>query len=64
MGWLARALTKVSAMCLNMVAKSSALIAGSAFALQAAQELLNEGSWKVKEVPCKINLAALWISCN
>ena len=51
-------------MCLNMVAKSSALIAGSAFALQAAQELLNEVSWKVKEVPCKINLAALWISCN
>ena len=47
---------KVSAMCLNIVAKPSALIAGSAFAPQVVQELSDKASWKVEGVPCRIDL--------
>ena len=46
-------------MCLNMVAKFLALIDSFVFALQVVQELLEEASWKVKEVLCKINLMVL-----
>ena len=43
-GWLKRALTKVSVICLNIVAKSLALIIGSVVVPHITQELSDEVS--------------------
>ena len=63
-GWFERALTKVSAIRSNMVAKSSALIVGSVGVPRVTRELSDEVSWNVEEVPWRMNFAASWMSCN